>query len=141
MASSYPGAVRTRVQIAALPFLSFLFSTGFMAKTERIRFDENLIDLILEGEKDTTWRLWKQKGKDVDVGQEVSLQDTGGNEFARAKILWVKDTTFARLTPEDRKGHESFDLEEQMFKTFETYYDRPVDGGTEVKVIKFELLE
>ncbi|MFB6144497.1 MAG: ASCH domain-containing protein [Candidatus Nanohaloarchaea archaeon] len=103
-----------------------------------IRFEEELVDLILDGEKDTTWRLWEER--DVSPGQKVSLTDTSGERFAEAEILWVKDTTFSDLTEEDIEGHESYESKEEMYRTYEGYYDREVDGDTEVKVIKFELL-
>ncbi len=104
-----------------------------------IKFEDSLIDLILEGMKDTTWRLWDEK--DVSPDQEVSLQDTDGNEFARARVLWVKDTTFDRLTEEDKEGHESYESREEMYSTYESYYDRDVESDTEVKIIKFELVK
>lgn len=77
----------------------------------------------------------------MEVNQKVSLVDTEGEEFAKARILWVKDTAFDRLTDEDREGHESFNSEKEMYETYENYYDREVGPGTEVKAIKFEVLE
>ncbi|MFB6190779.1 MAG: hypothetical protein ABEJ91_04380 [Candidatus Nanohaloarchaea archaeon] len=54
---------------------------------------------------------------------------------------WVKDTTFSALTEEDIEGYESFGSEKEMHRTYENYYEQEVDGDTEVKVIKFELLQ
>ncbi|MFB6213465.1 MAG: ASCH domain-containing protein [Candidatus Nanohaloarchaea archaeon] len=103
-----------------------------------IKFEDSLISKIQEGEKDTIWRLWSKR--DVEPGQKVSLQDTEGSEFAKAEIVWVKDTTFGDLTPEDCEGHEPFESEEEMYSTYEDYYSREVGPGTRVKVIKFRLL-
>ncbi|MFB6166771.1 MAG: ASCH domain-containing protein [Candidatus Nanohaloarchaea archaeon] len=71
----------------------------------------------------------------------LSLRDTEGEEFGRARILWVKSTIFDRLTEEDRNGHESFDSKEDMYDTYSGYYDREVGPETPVKVVRFELLD
>lgn len=104
-----------------------------------IKFEESLIEKVKSGEKDTTWRIWEEK--DVSPDQEVSLQDTEGNEFAKARILWVKDTRFSRLTEEDKRGHDSYSSRKEMYETYEGYYNQDVGPDTEVKVIKFELLQ
>lgn len=111
------------------------------SKLTRIRFEESLIDPVLSGEKNTTWRLWEDKDKDLEVNETVSLQDNEGEEFAKARILWVKDTTFERLTEEDRQGHEDFESEQEMLKTYSEYYGRDVGLETKLKVIKFDLID
>ncbi len=103
------------------------------------KFSEDLIDMILEGEKDTTWRIWDDR--DVSVDQEISLEDTDGRRFAEARVRRVKETTFGRLSEEDREGHESFDSEREMYRTYRRYYGIDVGPDTRVKVIKFELLD
>ncbi len=36
-------------------------------------------------------------------------------------------------------GHERFETEQEMYDTYMRYYDRPVDAGTAVKIIRFEI--
>ncbi|MFB6242291.1 MAG: hypothetical protein ABEJ36_05845 [Candidatus Nanosalina sp.] len=52
----------------------------------------------------------------------------------------MKQTTFGRLTEEDREGHESFESEEEIYQTYSDYYDKEVGPDTELKVVKFRLL-
>lgn len=103
-----------------------------------LNFSEPLPEKVLEGGKDTTWRIDDEK--DISVNDKLSLRTVDGEEFAQAEVLWVKNTTFGRLTEEDREGHESFDSEEEMYRTYSDYYDRDVGPDTDVKVVKFRLL-
>lgn len=103
-----------------------------------LKFAEPLPEKVLSGEKDTTWRIDDEKG--ITVNDKLSLRYTDGEEFGRAEVLWVKKTTFGRLTEEDREGHESFESEKEMYETYSGYYDVDVGPETEVKVIKFELV-
>lgn len=61
-------------------------------------------------------------------------------EFAKAKIISVKETTFENLTLEDKEGHESFENDEEMLKTYSKYYKTAVDKKTALKIIKFKIL-
>ncbi|PIR04193.1 MAG: hypothetical protein COV59_03345 [Candidatus Magasanikbacteria bacterium CG11_big_fil_rev_8_21_14_0_20_39_34] len=104
-----------------------------------IKFRENLSKLILQGEKDTTWRLFDDK--DLTEGDVLNfLVWETGEEFATAKIIDVKETTFQNLTEEDWAGHEKFVSDEEMYKRYTEYYKREVTPDTKVKIIKFELV-
>lgn len=103
-----------------------------------LKFKEKLSKLILSGEKTTTWRLFDDK--DLQVGDEVSfLVKETLEEFAQAKLIEVKETTFENLTADDFDGHEKFDSKEQMYKVYSGYYQRDVDKNSPVKIIKFKL--
>ncbi len=104
-----------------------------------LKFRRKLSKLILSDEKSTTWRLFDDK--DLSVGDEVSFvvwED--GREFARVKIINVKETSFDVLTDDDWTGHEKFVSDNVMYKTFEKYYNRSVNKNSPVKIIKFEIL-
>lgn len=105
---------------------------------KELKFAEPLPEMVLEGEKDTTWRIDDER--EITVDDKLSLQDTDGEEFAKAKVLWTKMTTFDRLTEEDKEGHESFSSQEKMLGTYSNYYDMEVKPETEVKIVKFKLL-
>ncbi|HAP73778.1 TPA: hypothetical protein DCZ46_00720 [Candidatus Campbellbacteria bacterium] len=105
-----------------------------------LKFRKKLADMILSNTKDTTWRLFDDK--DLSAGDEISfLVWETGEEFKRAKILDVNETTFGKLTDEDWNGHEKFESEKEMYETYSGYYHRPVDENSPVKVIKFELIK
>ncbi len=103
-----------------------------------LKFKEPLTKLILQGEKNTTWRLFDDKN--LSVGDVVSflVQETK-EKFAKATLIKVKETTFGKLTDEDCDGHEKFSSDEEMYKTYSGYYNRQVDKNSSVKIIKFEL--
>lgn len=104
-----------------------------------IKFHPKLVDLILEGNKTTTWRLWDDKN--LSVGDEISFLDSyTKNEFAQAIIINVKETAFADMAEEDKEGHEKYSSEEQMYKILSSYYNgKIVNKNTKVKIIKFKL--
>jgi hypothetical protein len=105
---------------------------------KKLKFRENLSKLILKGEKTTTWRLFDDK--DLTVGDKLSLVvwETK-EEFAKAVITSVNEVTFKELTEEDWVGHEKFENDEEMYKTYSGYYNQDVNENTLVKIIKFEL--
>lgn len=105
---------------------------------KKLRFAEPLPRLILIGKKDTAWRIDDEKK--ISCGDELSLCRTDETEFARALVIWTKETTFEELTEEDYIGHEKFSSEKEMYETYSRYYGMPVSQKTKVKVIKFKLL-
>ncbi|HRN95946.1 MAG TPA: ASCH domain-containing protein [Candidatus Levybacteria bacterium] len=103
-----------------------------------LRFFEPLPTLILNGQKDTTWRI--HDDKDLQKGDIVQLVDKDRQEFGKAKIEWTKNTTFGNLSPEDTQGHETFNSTQEMLDTYSRYYGIPVTLETPIKIIKFKLL-
>ncbi len=93
----------------------------------------------MKGNKTSTWRLFDDK--DLSVGDELSfvVWETGEN-FLKTKIIGVKETTFGKLTSDDWEGHEKFESEDEMYKTYSKYYNRNVDENSPVKVVKFEVV-
>jgi hypothetical protein len=103
-----------------------------------LKFRDSLSKLILQGEKNTTWRLFDDKN--LSVGDVVSfLVSETKEEFAKAKLTEVKEITFGKLTDKDWDGNEKFSSDEEMYKTYLKYYNRQVDKESLVKIIKFEL--
>ena len=105
---------------------------------KQIKFSEPLPKLVLGGQKNTTWRI--NDDKQLTAGDQLSLCHIDGQEFAKAEIIWVKETTFQNLTKEDKKGHEKFSSNEEMYQTYSGYYNMKVGPKTKVKIIKFRLL-
>ena len=105
---------------------------------KRSRFSEPLPSLILKGEKNITWRV--HDDKDLSVGEELSLCRMDYSEFAKAKIIWIKETTFGALTDEDKDGHENFKSLQELYGTYSKYYSMEITPETPLKVIKFGLI-
>ncbi|MDD2935524.1 MAG: ASCH domain-containing protein [Candidatus Pacebacteria bacterium] len=108
-----------------------------------LKFRKHLADMILDWQKYTTWRLFDDKDiSEYDVSMTYSFLISGTNEeFAKAKIIGVRETTFGNLTEDDWDGHEKFESEKQMYETYSGYYNREVTKDSPVKVIKFELIK
>jgi len=106
---------------------------------KRLRFSEPLPQLVLSGKKDTTWRI--NDDKNISENDELSLCDINNNEFAKAKVLWTRETEFAKLSKKDLEGHEKFSSDEEMYKTYSKYYGIIVTPKTLVKIIKFSILK
>ncbi|MBW2970375.1 ASCH domain-containing protein [Candidatus Woesearchaeota archaeon] len=103
------------------------------------RFSEPLPELILSGKKTSTWRINDEKN--IVVGDVVPLWRKDGSEFAKAKIISVDEVEFGNLSDEDKKGHETFSSDEEMYSTYSRYYKMKVTPKTKVKVFKFVLLD
>jgi hypothetical protein len=106
---------------------------------KRLKFVEPLPALILAEYKDTTWRI--NDDKDITCNDELSCSYLNGDEFAKAKVLWTKETTFANLTEEDKEGHEPFDDEKHMLEIYSKYYNTILTRETRLKVIKFKIIK
>ena len=105
---------------------------------KRLRFSEELVPLVIDGTKDTTWRVDDEKA--IQPGDDLSLCRIDGTEFAKVNVVWTKETTFAQLTDEDIEGHEPFASDEEMLRTYSGYYNKPLDMKSRLKVIKFRIV-
>ena len=104
-----------------------------------LKFSKELISEILSGEKTVTWRCFDDK--DLKEGDEVIFLDIENKQpFAKGLLTEVIEKTFRELTEEDRKGHEEFKGEKEMFKTYSEYYKTEITSDTSLKVIKFKIL-
>ncbi|MBS3143706.1 ASCH domain-containing protein [Candidatus Woesearchaeota archaeon] len=103
-----------------------------------LKFSEPLPNLILKGEKTSTWRI--NDDKDIKKNDELCLCYLNGEKFAKAKVILVKETKFKDLTENDFKGHENYSSKEEMYKIYSKYYNINVNENTKVKIIKFQCL-
>ena len=103
-----------------------------------LKFSEPLPNLILSGEKTTTWRINDEK--DIETGDKLSLCNNSGKEFAKAEVISVKETVFGNLTKNDKETHEKFSSGKEMLQKYSKYYRMNVTPKTKVKIIRFKLL-
>jgi hypothetical protein len=103
-----------------------------------LKFRDHLAELILKGEKVSTWRLFDDK--ELQKGDEVDLINWNtGEKFGEAELASVREKQMGQLEPEDFDGHEKFESEEEMYKNYRTYYGDKVGPDTMVKIIHFQL--
>jgi hypothetical protein len=103
-----------------------------------LKFRELLSKQVLSGQKTKTYRLFDDKN--LSSGDIVSFVVWETHlEFAKAKLLDVKEIKLGELTDKDWDGHEKFLSDEEMYSTYSKYYHRVVDKDSLVKVINFKL--
>lgn len=115
--------------------------TQQLDKIPRLKFEDFLTDLILAGAVDTTWRIDDER--DLGVGDIFIVVSKGKGlvEIAIAEVLWVKYTTIDRITMEDKAGHYPIGNTTAICEKMSEYYEHDVLPGTEIKVIKFNVVE
>jgi hypothetical protein len=107
--------------------------------SKALHFAPNLVPLVLNGSKTTTWRLFDDK--DLSVGDTLEMLETGSERhFASSSIVSVQVLTLGELWKGKMEGHEKYKSEQEMYDTYRGYYNHPVGPDTEVKVIRFKLI-
>ena len=104
-----------------------------------LKFSWSLVKMILSGEKTATWRV--NDDKDLRTGDIISCLTPSSSEFAEIRITGVKETVFAKLTPQDKEGHEHFASEAEMYETYSRYYKVTVTPETKLKIARFVVLK
>lgn len=109
---------------------------------KKLCFVEELVPLVLSGEKDTTWRIFDDKNLS-EKDELLFLESKTRTPFAKARITSVKETTLdlKNLSVDDRKGHEQYKDTQEMINSFSDYYDSTITKDTVLKIIKFELVQ
>lgn len=104
-----------------------------------LKFQKKLVELILSGKKNVTWRLFDDKN--LQKGNEIDLinSDTG-EKFARATITEVREKKLDEIVEQDFEGHEKYASKEEMYETYQKYYGDKVTPETMVKIIGFHIL-
>jgi ribonuclease HI len=107
-----------------------------------LKLDHDLAELVVRGEKTSTWRLFDDK--DLTVGDEVQLIDKVGPDnrdtwklIGTATINEIVQKRLGDLGEADMGGHEKFRSREEMLATYQRYYGVGVSLQTPVKIIRF----
>ncbi len=105
---------------------------------KKLKFNQHLVQPILDGHKTATWRL--RDDKDLGVDDVLQLVNaTNGEVFAVAQIDEVLSKRLGELTEADKAGHEPFTSDEEMYATFKQFYGE-VGPSSVVKIVRFHLL-
>lgn len=109
-------------------------------KNKTIKFRPHLAELILQGKKKSTWRLFDDK--DLQVGDITDFINwETGETFAQALLVHITQRTLGTIQEIDWQGHERFASEQEMYSVYKAYYGERVDENSPVKIIGFKLIE
>ena len=107
-----------------------------------LKLDHNLAQLVREGKKTTTWRV--NDDKDLSVNDQVELIDkldpkdrTSWQIFGIATLDQVIQKRLGELDDSDRRGHEGYASDDEMYTVLRRYYGKDVGPDTPVKIISF----
>jgi ribonuclease HI len=107
-----------------------------------LKLDHELAQLVEQGSKTSTWRLYDDK--DLSVNDTVQLIDkVEPSNPATWKVIGVAhiDSIIQKrlgdITEEDYDGHEQFANPGVMLETYRRYYGPQVDMQTALKIIRF----
>ncbi len=108
-----------------------------------LKFDHELAQLILRGEKTSTWRLYDDK--DLSVDDDIKIIDKVNSGDSKTwqvigvgKVTEVIEKKLGDVTDGDMRGHEAFSSREQMLSTYKDYYGERVSLETPVKIVFFK---
>jgi hypothetical protein len=106
---------------------------------KQLKFMDWMVPLIMSGKKNSTWRLFDDK--DLKTGDLVDfIERPSLKTFARARLIDVQEKPFSQLTDKDKQGHEEFNSDEEMYRTYKKYYHQRVGPEKKVKIIKFRII-
>jgi ribonuclease HI len=107
-----------------------------------LKFNHDFAQMILEGKKNSTWRLYDDK--DLSVDDEIRIIDKADPDepeswrvIGQGKVNEVTEKRLGDVTKEDMDGHEPFKSQEEMLRTYKQYYGDRVSLETPVKIIRF----
>lgn len=108
-----------------------------------LKFDHQPAGLILDGKKNSTWRIYDDK--DLAVNDEVRIidkinpKDPGSwKVIGVARITEILEKRLEDVTEADMRGGESFLTKKEMIKKYRGYYGSKVNGSTPVKIVYFD---
>ncbi len=107
-----------------------------------LKFEHDLAQMILKGDKTSTWRLYDDK--DLSVDDTIKIIDkvnpdepSSWQVIGQGKINEVIEKRLGDITPEDMAGHEPFNSKDEALKKYKGYYGERVTLETPLKIIKF----
>jgi ribonuclease HI len=108
-----------------------------------LKFDHGYAQLILEGKKTATWRLFDDKDLSVDdvikVIDKIKPDDSKTWQvIGTAKVTEIVEKKLGAVTDEDMKGHELYASKDEMLSRYRDRYGERVSMDTPVKIINFD---
>jgi len=108
-----------------------------------LKFDHDLANLIAEGTKISTWRMFDDK--DISVNDEVKIIDKVDPKDPQtwriigiAKVTEIVEKRLEDISEESLKADRAYSSKKEMLETYQSYYGKRVTGATPVKIIYFD---
>lgn len=108
-----------------------------------LKFDHSFAQLIAEGKKTATWRLYDDK--DLSVNDDIKIIDKIDPEdsktwqvIGQGKVTEIIEKKLGDVTSQDMAGHEVFDSQEEMLNAYKDRYGERVALDTPVKIVFFK---
>lgn len=110
-----------------------------------IKLEHELAELVRQGSKTATWRIYDDKN--LSVNDEIELIDKVDPQrpetwsaFAHGVIDTIIEKRLGDIIESDFDGHERFASKQAMIETYQKYYGPQVNEQTPVKMIHFSVL-
>lgn len=108
-----------------------------------LKFNHVHAQLIKNGQKTTTWRLFDDK--DLSVNDRIKIIDKVTEKdpqswqvIGEGVVDEIVEKKLQDITPGDMQGHEGFGSQQEMLDTYRRYYGNRVELSTPVKIIHFD---
>lgn len=108
-----------------------------------LKLDHSLAQQVLNGEKNTTFRMFDDK--DISVNDQVEIIDKVISDkpetwqsIGVAQIEEVHQKRLGAMSGPDFDGHSKYSSEDELIQAFRNYYGERVTADTPVKIIKFK---
>jgi ribonuclease HI len=113
---------------------------------KQIKFNHTFAELIRQGKKTATFRMYDDK--DLSVDDRVELLDKVDPKrpatwisIGFGRIDSIVEKRLSAVTEDDLHECEQFDTREKMLATYRKYYGEQVTIDAPIKVIRFTLLD
>jgi ribonuclease HI len=110
---------------------------------KKLKLDHKLAQMVISGEKRSTWRLFDDK--DLSVNDVIELVDKVNPDepqswklIGAAKVSKIIEKRLGDINESDMDGHEKFGSQEAMLAAYRGYYGEHVGLDTTVKIIFFD---
>lgn len=108
-----------------------------------LKFDHDFAQLILAGEKTSTWRLYDDKDLSVNdtirIIDKVNSNDTKSwRVIGDAQVKEIIEKKLGDVTDRDMAGHEVYKSQEEMLETYRQRYGSRVTLDDPVKIVVFK---
>jgi len=107
-----------------------------------LKFDHDEAQAIVDGQKNTTWRLFDDKDLSVDDNLKIVDKVEPKNSktwkvIGEGKVTEVLEKKLGSVTSADMQGHEHFDNQDQILDKYRDYYGARVSADDIVKIVRF----
>ena len=108
-----------------------------------LKFDHRQAQLILEGKKRSTWRMFDDK--DLSVSDQIKIVDKVNPDdpgswkvIGQATVTEVVEKLLGKVDEQDMRSHEVFGSQDELLEHYRGYYGQRVTMDTPVKIVYFD---